>query len=100
MQENTLSKHSVSFGLSLALCSLFNALLVVAKEKSPAVQSTMQKLTGHYWVTHAGLVLALFFVLGFALTNITSSVNRLIKAIVAGVVISGLIIVGFYLLAD
>lgn len=100
MQNNVLSKHTVSFGFSLSVCSLFNALLVIAKEKSPAVQSSMQKLTGHHWVTHVVLVLVLFFVLGFLFTNITSSVNRLIKIIVAGVVISGLMIVGFYLLAD
>ena len=100
MQENTLSKYSVSFGFSLVVCSLVNALLVIAKEKSHSVQSAMQKLTGHHWVTHVVIVLVLFFVFGFAFANITSSVNRLIKSIVAGVVISGLIIVGFYLLAD
>ncbi|HEV2327938.1 MAG TPA: hypothetical protein VGY56_04010 [Verrucomicrobiae bacterium] len=100
MQNDALSKPAVSFGLSLAICSLFNALLVIAKEKSPVVQSAMQKLTGHHWVTHVVLVLALFFILGFLFANVTSSVNRLIKWVVACVVISGLVIVGFYLLAD
>lgn len=100
MENNTLSKYTVSFGLSLAICSVINALLVVAKEKSIAVQSAMQKLTGHHWVTHAVIVLGLFVVLGLLLAKVALPVNHLIKAIVAGVFVSGLIIVGFYLVAD
>lgn len=100
MENNTLSKYTVSFGLSLAICSVINALLVVAKEKSPAVQSAMQKLTGHHWITHSAIVLVLFVALGLLLAKVSLPVNRLIKTIVAGVLVSGLIIVGFYLIAD
>jgi hypothetical protein len=99
-QNNTLSKQTTSFGLALAVCSLINALLVIAREKSRAVQSAMQKLTGHPWVTHVAIVLALFVVLGFLFSNVSVSVNRLIKTIVGGLFISGLIIIGFYLIAD
>ncbi len=49
MSSQPLSKSTVSFGLSLALCSVVNALLVVAKEKSPAVAAQMQKITGHHY---------------------------------------------------
>jgi|SRR5215469_18501270 len=98
-QNNTLSKQTTSFGLSLVVCSLVNALLVIAKEISPAVQSAMQKLTGHHWVTHSAIVVILFIVLGFFFANVAISVNRLIKTIVTCVLISGLIIVGFYLIA-
>jgi hypothetical protein len=99
MQNNTLSKRTISFGLSLAICSLVNALLVIAKEKSPAVQSAMQKLTGHHWVTHALVVLVLFVILGFLFAGVTISVNRLIKTIVGGIFLSGVIIIGFYLIS-
>jgi hypothetical protein len=99
MQINTLSKYTISFGLSLAICSLVNAVLVIAKEKSPAVQSAMQRLTGHHWVTHVIVVLVVFVILGFLFAGVTISVNRLIKAIVGGVFASGLIIVGFYLIS-
>lgn len=99
IQNNTLSKRTTSFGLSLAICSLINALLVIAKEKSPAVQSAMQKLTGNHWVTHVVIVFVLFIVLGFLFAGATISVNRLIKTIVGGVFISGLIIVCFYLIS-
>jgi hypothetical protein len=37
MDNTAASKHTMAFGLSLALCALFNALLVIAKEKSKAV---------------------------------------------------------------
>jgi ascorbate-specific PTS system EIIC-type component UlaA len=99
-QNNSLSKQTTSFGLSFVVCSLVNALLVIAKEKSHAVQSVMQKLTGHHWVTQAAIVVILFVVFGFIFANVAVSVNRLVKTIVAGVLISGLIIVGFYLIAS
>ena len=99
-QNSTLSRYAVSFGLSLSVCSVINALLVVAKEKSPAVQSAMQKLTGHHWVTHSVIVLALFVILGFLFGRVTISTDRLIKTIFAAVILSSLIIIGFYLTAD
>ena len=52
MEPAGLSKHTVSFGLALAIASVVNGVLVIAKEKSPAVQAAMQKLTGSHWVTH------------------------------------------------
>jgi hypothetical protein len=100
MDNNTLSKYTVSFGLSLALCSVLNALLVIAKEKSPAIQAAMQKLTGSHWVTHSAIILILWVIFGLLFANITMPINRLIKTIVAGVFASGLIIIGFYLIAD
>jgi phosphatidylglycerophosphate synthase len=100
MQNNTVSKYTISFGLSLASSSLVNALLVIAKEKSPAVQAEMQRLTGSHWITHVAIVLILFILFGFLFANVTVPVSRLIKIIVAAVIASGLIIMGFYLLAD
>jgi hypothetical protein len=100
MENNLVSKYTVSFGLSLAMCSVINALLVVAKEKSPAVQSAMQKLTGHHWVTHSVIVLLLFIILGLALKKVAMPVNRLVKTMFAGVLVSIFIIIGFYLTAD
>jgi hypothetical protein len=106
MENHPVSKSTVSFGLSLALCSMVNALLVIAKETSPAVQTALQRLTGSHWTTHAALVLLLFVAFGwlFARANhgqgVTLPVHRLTKTIVAGVVIAGVLIVGFYLIAD
>ena len=105
--ENTgVSKYTKSFGLSLALASVVNGLLVIAKEKSPAVQAGMQKLTGHHWVTHGVIILGIFAAGGwlFARPNggqgINISTSRLIATLVAGVVTGGIIILGFYLIGD
>jgi len=106
MENTGLSKYTISFGLSLALASVANGVLVAAKEKIPAVMAGMQKLTGHHWVSHSAIILGLFAVCGwlFARTNggqgIKMSANRLIGTLVAGVAMGGLIIVGFYLIGD
>lgn len=102
----SVSKYSISFGLSAALASVVNALLVIAKEKSQTVQAGMQKMTGHHWVTHSAIVLVVFGFCGwlFARANggqgLKMSVNRLIGMIVAGVAAGGLMIIGFYLIGD
>lgn len=106
METNPLSKYTVSFGLSLAFCSVLNALIVVAKEKSPAVAAVMQKMTGHHWVTHSAIVVLLFFLGGWLLAlpnggrSPALAPARLLGIIVAGVLTGGLIIMGFYLIAD
>jgi len=106
MDPTSLSKASISFGLSLAITSVLNAIIVAVKEKSPTVMDGMKKITGHHWTTHVLLVLALF--VGFALVfgalnggkGKAITAGKLIGTIVSGVVVAGLIIVGFYLFAD
>ena len=106
MENPRLSKYTVSFGLALALASVVNGLLVVAKEKIPAVQAGMQKLTGHHWVTHSVIILVLFAFVGWALARanagqgIRLTASRLIGLLVAGVGSGALIILGFYLVGD
>ena len=106
LEKNGVSKYTISFGLSLALASVVNGLLVIAKEKSPAVQSGMQKLTGHHWVTHGVIILGLFALCGwlFAQGNggqgVKITTNRLLSLLVSGVAVGGLLIVGFYLAGD
>jgi len=106
MENPGLSKYTISFGLSLALASVANGLLVIAKESSPAVQSGMQKLTGHHWITHSVLILALFLGGGWLFAQLNGGLGLkltaggLIKAVVRGVVLGGVLIVGFYLIGD
>jgi hypothetical protein len=106
MQNPTLSKNTVPFGLSLAICAVLNALLVVAKEKNPGVAGWMQKITGHHWITHVVIILIAFFALGLAFKPAnrrgatTISADRLAKIVLAGVVVGVLIIGGFYVIAD
>jgi hypothetical protein len=106
MENQSVSKYTVSFGFSLALCSVLNALLVVAKEKCHAVAAAMQRVTGHHWITHGAAVMLLFLVCGwlFARPNggqgLQPTASRLLGIIVAGVLAGGGIIMGFYLIAD
>jgi hypothetical protein len=106
MENAALSKHTVSFGLALAGASVANGLLVVAKEKSPAVLSGMQKISGHHWVTHSAIILGIFFLGGWLLAKanggqgIQMTVSRLIFTLVSGVAAGAVIIWGFYLIGD
>jgi hypothetical protein len=106
MENTTVSKHTISFGLSLALCAVLNALLVVAKEKSKGVADWMQKISGHHWITHVAMILLLFAIFGwgFAGTNGGQGpkmpVNRLTRVVFSGVVAGVLIVLAFYGIAD
>ncbi len=105
MENNSVSKYTTAFGLSLAFCSVANAILVIAKERSPALQSAMKRLTGHHWITHSIVILVLFVLCGWLLARpnqgkgVAITPNSLIKTVVGGVVAAGLMIVGFYLIA-
>ena len=106
MENNTVSKHTISFGLSLAVCAVLNALLVIAKECSKGVAGSMQKMTGHHWITHVAIILVLFALFGwcFARTNGGQGpkmpVNRLTGIVFLGVVAGVLIVLAFYAIAD
>jgi hypothetical protein len=106
MENTPLSKYTVSFGLSLMLASLINAIIVIAKESSPAVMAGMKSMSGHHWVTHSAIVLVIF--VGFGLIfarsrgglGIEMTAKGLIKTLVSGVIISSILIGGFYLIGD
>jgi hypothetical protein len=107
MEGNELGKFTRSFGLSLAITSVFSALLVVVKELNEhSVLAWMKAATGHHWVTHGVLDIILFVVLGLILAQtgggrgVQISSKSLINTIIGAVVVSGLIIAGFYLIGD
>jgi hypothetical protein len=105
--ENTgISRNTISFGLSLAVCSVLNAILVIAKEKSKAVSDWMQGMTGHHWITHVLMILVLFVFFGWLFARMNTaqeagkSVRCVTNTVLAGVIASVVIILGFYLIAD
>ena len=106
MENTGISKYTASFGLSLALASVVNALIVIAKESSPAVMTGMQKMMGHHWVTHSTIVLLIFAGCGWLFAQarggrgLEVTANRLIATVVSGVIVGGLLIIGFYLIGD
>lgn len=106
MENNIVSKYTISFGCSLTVSAVVNALLVVVKEKSPAVQAGLKKIAGHHWTGHSLVIIVLFLFLGWLLARFNQgrgpafSANFVAKAVLAGVVAGTLIIIGFYLVAD
>ena len=106
MEKTGASKYTISFGLSLALASVVNGLLVIAKEKSPAIQNGMKQLTGHHWVTHSVLIVGLFLICGWLFAQAKGgqgfqlTASRLIGTLLAGIVTGATLILGFYLIGD
>ena len=106
MENNNVSKCTTSFGLSLALCAVLNALLVIAKERSKGVTEWLQKMTGHHWISHVAVILVLFALFGwcFARTNggqgPKTPVPSLTRIVFSGAVAGVLIVLGFYAIAD
>jgi uncharacterized membrane protein SirB2 len=104
MEQNEIGKYTRSFGLSFAITSVISALLVILKElNEESILAWMKAATGHHWVTHGVVNLIVFIVLGWALSRpnrgqgVKISANVLAMYIVGAVVISGLLIMGFYL---
>jgi hypothetical protein len=104
-ETHALDKYTKSFGLSFAITSLISALLVVVKETNEdTVLAWMKAASGHHWVTHGILNLVLFLFFGWLLArpndgqgvNITA--QSLVTSIVASLIVSGLIIAGFYVM--
>jgi len=105
MENSEIGKYTKSFGLSFAITSVVSALLVIIKESSEeGVLALMKSITGHHWVTQGLFNLILFAVLGWAFSRANKgegmkmSANGLVSYIVGAVVISGVLISGFYLL--
>jgi uncharacterized membrane protein YdcZ (DUF606 family) len=93
-------KYSVGFGVSFLITSIFNGLLVVAKESYAPLKAWMKSLSGHHWITHGIVVIVLFIVLGYILSK--AGLEKKIEAdktswlVIAGTVLGGMIIVGFF----
>jgi hypothetical protein len=106
MENTAVSKHTISFGLSVALCAVLNALLVIAKERSKSVADSMQRITGHPWITHVAVILIFFAIFGWGIARTNHGqgpkmpVSRLISILLSGVVAGVLIVLGFYVIAD
>jgi len=101
MNDTVIGKYSVSFALSLAITSLLSAFLVVLKEQNPeTVLAWMKAATGHHWVSHGALVIGLFILLGWGLARLRVgaglSGNALSAVISGSLVLSGLVIAGYF----
>jgi hypothetical protein len=101
MKDTDIGKYSVSFALAFAVTSLLSAVLVVVKEQNQdTLLAWMKAATGHHWISHGILDLLVFVLLGWALARIGFGARlsgNALSAIVSGsVLLSGLIIAGFF----
>lgn len=100
--ESTLDRVSSAFATSAAVTILFNAVLTIVKDSSEPLAAFMAKLTGHHWITHGVIVLAVFLILGWILARSdatrTISDTRLVELLVASTVLAGGVIATWFLL--
>ena len=99
-ENQALDKFSIGFGVSFLVASIFNGLLIVAKESYAPLKNWMKSLSGHHWITHGIFVIVLFIVLGyiFSKTDMDKKIDadKTSGMVIAGTVLGGLIIVGFF----
>lgn len=95
-----ISAYTASFGVSLGLTSLFNALLVVIKETNEHTVLAWMNAVGHHWVTQGVLDIIVFVTLGILLARFGETwrlqPNKVTATAIGGVVVGGLIVAGFY----
>jgi len=96
-----MEKYTAGFGLSLVVTSLLNAVILVVKELSAPVMSMMKAALGHHWTTHGVILITVFVILGFIFSSIKLETRwdsqKMLKYIIWAVIISGIIIAGFFL---
>ncbi|HET6490561.1 MAG TPA: hypothetical protein VFG28_12475 [Syntrophales bacterium] len=102
MTSTTLDKTTIGFGLSAAVMSILNTLLVIFKELTPPFKAGMASAMGHHWTTHGAMVIVLFIVLGFVFSGVVKpeswSGEKLGKTILWAVIVAGGALAAFYLL--
>ena len=100
LENQAWDKWSVGFGISFLIASIFNGLLIIAKETYAPLKDWMKSFSGHHWITHGIFVIVLFVVLGyiFSKTDLDKKIdaNKISGMVIAGTVLGGLIIVGFF----
>lgn len=101
MKNKTINKYIAGFGLSVIITSLFNALLLIAKETNPPLKKAMAAALGHHWTTHGVAVILVFIILGFMLSAMkiatTWRAGKMGNYILWAVIVSSIMIGGFYL---
>ena len=94
-------KATIGFGLSAAVVSIFNTLLVIFKEMTPPFKAGMASAMGHHWTTHGVIVIGLFLVLGFVFSNMVKpeswGADKLGMTILWSVILAGGALAAFYL---
>jgi uncharacterized membrane protein SirB2 len=98
-----LDPATAAFTLSAAITVLFNTVLTWIKELSEPFHDFLAALTGHHWITHGIIDIVVFIALGFVFmrtgTGSRMTAGSLIGTLVVAVVIAGIGLAGFFLVA-
>lgn len=89
--DTYLSKNTAGYGIAAGLAIVCNTLLTWAKESYPPLLAAMKSL-GHHWVIHGIVIVGLFIVLGWLLSQRDMRLRGEILAwiLVASTVLAGL----------
>lgn len=98
---NITDKVTIGFGLSAAVVSIFNTLLVIFKELTPPFKAGMASAMGHHWTTHGVIVIGLFILLGFVFSGMVKpeswGADKLGMTILWSVIFAGGALAAFYI---
>jgi len=101
MEKTLMDKYAAGFGISLVITSFFNAVILIIKEKNDAVMSVMKAALGHHWTTHGVIIIVVFLALGFIFSGMKLETKfdsrQMLKYIFWAVIISTVVIAGFFL---
>jgi hypothetical protein len=89
--DGKLNALTSGFGVSAVVVMLFNTLLAWVKDSWPALNDAMKAASGHHWITHGIVDIALFVILGLVLTASGRRVGgtQLAMWFVVGAVVGG-----------
>lgn len=89
--DDRLDGAAGAFGTAAAVVMVFNTLLAWVKDAYEPLNDAMAAMTGHHWITHGLLDLALFLLIGAVLTRRGASFGgrAMVTALIAGAVLGG-----------
>lgn len=100
LEAQDLSSKTIGFAMAAAITVLFNTALACAKDAYKPLNSLMNAIAWHNWITQGIVDLLLFFVLGFLFSKMSwpnrSSGNRVTTLLAAAVIVAGLGLVAWY----
>lgn len=97
-------KYLYGGSIAFFIASLFNAILVIMKETDESIYEWLKNTFGHHWIGHGILTLLIFFIIlglthiGMKEVDISDKYSLINILLVAGVFLSFILILGFFLI--